>query len=474
MRLVHNLEGRWVGLSPFAGKASGPRPPLAFGETLSVEEDGLPVAIAVLDNDIDPNGGTLTLTSAFAALGSATAEQDGTITYTPPPGFAGADTVVYEIQNEAGLTDTAQIDISTFVQGLSIQTTLDNRLEVIAAMAPVNIDVTDPAGLVGSYTAALADLAGGPVPLLPPSIAGIIGDGAVLTASPGLWVFEAADDPTTSLQWQKNGANIAGATDTTLVLGPDDLNAVLTVLETYTGTRGSRTAVSNGLGVLSFEPSQDAELFAWFDASDATTITDSAGEVISWASKIGGVSADQPSAPQRPTTGTRTLGGLNALSFGGTAHLYGPVTLPNTGQFALHMAVDLDGANNAFAALVSMDGASSDFQLDANSTTGFEGRLNITGAGSTVNLSGGPFSGPMIVQILFNLPANQAEVFVNGVQRATTTMSAALDASQTIGILTNRSRNASVPGAVGEIVLSSSLTNRTDVAAYLGAKWGIA
>jgi len=63
----------------------------------------------------------------------------------------------------------------------------------------------------------------------------------------------------------------------------------------------------------------------WLDASDASTITDSAGAVSQWADKSGnGNHLTQVTAANQPVTGTRTINSRNALKFdGATSYLTG-------------------------------------------------------------------------------------------------------------------------------------------------------
>jgi hypothetical protein len=64
---------------------------------------------------------------------------------------------------------------------------------------------------------------------------------------------------------------------------------------------------------------QIAGLTAWWDASDAATITAVSGAVSVWADKSGnGRTLYQGTAANRPATGTRTIGGRNALDFDGS------------------------------------------------------------------------------------------------------------------------------------------------------------
>ncbi len=64
-----------------------------------------------------------------------------------------------------------------------------------------------------------------------------------------------------------------------------------------------------------FVPSRLANLAAWYDASDPTTLTQNSGAVVDWHDKSGhGNTLEQPTAKARPQSGS-TLAGLNTLSF---------------------------------------------------------------------------------------------------------------------------------------------------------------
>ena len=74
-----------------------------------------PVIISVLDNDTDVDGDTPTVSSADTQSengGTVTDNQDGTLTYTPPPGFTGDDTFSYEIIDGNGGFDSATVTVS--------------------------------------------------------------------------------------------------------------------------------------------------------------------------------------------------------------------------------------------------------------------------------------------------------------------------------------------------------------------------
>jgi Ca2+-binding RTX toxin-like protein len=71
-----------------------------------------PVVIEVLANDTDPEGGALTVVSGTAPNGVVAINPDGTITYTPVPGFTGTDTITYDIRDPAGNTATSFVTVT--------------------------------------------------------------------------------------------------------------------------------------------------------------------------------------------------------------------------------------------------------------------------------------------------------------------------------------------------------------------------
>src|SRR5205085_2085364 len=83
-----------------------------MGDTTTTAEDTT-VAIAVLTNDSDPEGDTLTVSGVSTpAHGSATANADGTITYTPALNYNGADSFTYTISDGHGGTATGTVDVT--------------------------------------------------------------------------------------------------------------------------------------------------------------------------------------------------------------------------------------------------------------------------------------------------------------------------------------------------------------------------
>ena len=69
--------------------------------------------------------------------------------------------------------------------------------------------------------------------------------------------------------------------------------------------------------------------------------------------------------------------------------------------------------------------------------------------------------------------SGQAEVFIGNVSRGVTAYTAPLDQFVDLILMSNRSKNAWVNGAVAEVVVTGDITNRADHHAYLAAKWGV-
>lgn len=455
-------------------QAQGNAAPIAVDEAVVVERGATGVTISVLGNDVDPEGQPLTLVSAFAALGTAVAEPDNTVTYTPPPAAAGtSDTVVYEIADVEDLRDTGQVNITIVEPDVVITTLPDQTFEVSAGALPIDIAVTSPAEFAGTQTVDLADLETGPINVVPPEISGTAEIGQVLTANPSLWIYDAADGaPTRTYQWLRGGADIPGETGATYTFQSGDNGSGIAVRETQTNAGGSRSAISAALAL--FLPTSDAGLTGWWDAADTTTITEAGGAVSSWAGKTAGPALVQPFGARQPTTGVRTLAGRNVLDFDGGDHLEQAISLPASGNMAFHMVLEIDTTTNAFEAMLAVD-ATNDFQIDSNNDTQFDGRFNAAGIGTTIGLTGGPFAGPAIVSVICDLTgAGAVEIFINGVSRGSAAYTTAIDTAVDLHLMTNRSRNAWLNGAVAELVVTETISNRSDYHGYLAAKWGIA
>lgn len=85
--------------------------PLAAADTAVVEEDGS-VVIAVLANDTDPEGDTLTISGITQGASGAVVNNGTSLTYTPATGYTGGDSFGYTIDDGYGGTATAGVTVT--------------------------------------------------------------------------------------------------------------------------------------------------------------------------------------------------------------------------------------------------------------------------------------------------------------------------------------------------------------------------
>jgi len=88
-----------------------PSPPVAHDDSATTSKN-TPVTIDVLANDDDADGDTLSVTNLTAAAhGAALLNPDGTITYTPNPGFLGTDTFTYTANDGTADSNVATVTV---------------------------------------------------------------------------------------------------------------------------------------------------------------------------------------------------------------------------------------------------------------------------------------------------------------------------------------------------------------------------
>lgn len=92
-----------------------------------------------------------------------------------------------------------------------------------------------------------------------------------------------------------------------------------------------------------FSPTDVRNLVGWWDASDAATITAVGGAVSQWNDKSGSnYHVTQSTAGNKPTTGTRTINGLNTLDFDGGDVLHKTSGTYGEPPFAVYAVIEAD------------------------------------------------------------------------------------------------------------------------------------
>ncbi|OWY25259.1 tandem-95 repeat protein [Sphingobacteriales bacterium UPWRP_1] len=122
---------------------TAPQPPAANND-MAETAAATPVTISVLANDTDPEGMPLTISGTLAPNnGSVITNANGTITYTPNPGFTGIDHFSYIVCDAQGLCATASVAVAVGVPpGNQYPFTDNDHAQTLPSM-PVNIMLFD-------------------------------------------------------------------------------------------------------------------------------------------------------------------------------------------------------------------------------------------------------------------------------------------------------------------------------------------
>ncbi len=188
------------------------------------------LAPPLIITQIPPGIGTL--------LADLTLPQDSGVYFMPSTEAFTGGALSFSVRGDGVTIDPASgvlsVQTDALASGLEIEVTATNsggsasqtfRLTV----ATVEPEATAPAVVTG------------------PSLAGSGVIGTAVEVDPGSW--SGTPTPVVSLQWQRDGADIGGATDAVYVPGPDDDRAALRCVVTATNSAGAASAETAALAV---------------------------------------------------------------------------------------------------------------------------------------------------------------------------------------------------------------------------------
>lgn len=228
-------------------------------------------------------------------------------------------------------------------------------------------------------------------------------------------------------------------------------------------------------------PASLPNLAAWFDASDAASITQSGGRVSRWADKSGnGYHATQSTEGMKPTTGANTINSLNVLTFdGGDALVSGAsMSLPEV----TIVAVSRVTVTTTYGCLLSpTDSGGIQAGLNRASDGVVKQTLSKQGVAWIVENPTNTFNvnTNQLVGYTFSDSGNIGALRLNGAANGSSATSQSLTSGRTCIIAAGPTYEYTgfLIGQIAEIVICSAALTGTDFSnleSYLKTKWGIA
>lgn len=236
--------------------------------------------------------------------------------------------------------------------------------------------------------------------------------------------------------------------------------------------QGRQPATGGPFDPLDLNPS------AWYDASDAATITTSGSEVVGWGDKSGNGN-DLTQANIGPTNGVATINGLNALRFSGGGALRRTAAFQyvngTTGAWTAAAVVKKNSNSGVDSVVVAADW-SARFSPQMLRTDGTTPQAVASNEG-TYTTDNGPAISTNPAVLIAVQTATTIEVFLDGSSNGATTISGGTAHTGTLPMWIGGHSGAAdhLDGDLGEVLViptDISSTDRADLLAYLSAKWG--
>ncbi len=212
---------------------------------------------------------------------------------------------------------------------------------------------------------------------------------------------------------------------------------------------------------------------AWYDASDASTITASGGLVSEWRDKSGfNRHATQPTGANQPSTGTNTMGGLNVISLNGTSQFFNADLDYLAGStHSAFIVTKATAFRNIYGAANGSAGANS-LHVGFSSSTQF--RMNFWGNDFNLATASSfiPTSGNVLNYVW--TPGVSKEIFANGSLQGTTTSAGSIGTMAGGGRIGNVVGQGLYGGDIAEIIFVTgtvSAADRERMEGYLAHKW---
>jgi hypothetical protein len=384
----------------------------------------------------------------------------GVIEYTPNLDFIGVDQIAYAITVDGtqtigvleitvvvpdGQVSVAASDSSANEEGSTTGSWTISRLGDTTEAIDVLFTLSGTAVLGSDYTVSHTSPVNIPV-----------GQSSVIITLTAIddTVFGEGDE-TAILTITEDAAYALGTASATITIVDNDNNTPVV----YAGVDQTVT-----LDVSSNWTPAEIATFSWYDASDASTIIESGGAVSQWNDKSGNNKhVTQSSEAKKPTTGIRTMGGLNVMNFDATEDFDVPsFDLMGKECWTVIKKDTLDD----FHVL----GSSSNIQVGVLSS----GEMRLWGGGYPTETRSTELISVGSDYVLGFRALNPKQFSINGTNEVTTDVPNGT--SLTINHIMDNQYAHDSDGLIGEIIVTAgelTTENRQRMEGYLAWKWGM-
>lgn len=229
-------------------------------------------------------------------------------------------------------------------------------------------------------------------------------------------------------------------------------------------------------GGAAWQPTDLANLVAWYDPSDVATITESGGFVSQLDDKSGnGNHVVQPTGASQPITGTQTINGLNVLEYVSDFLANSAIDIGTSGDIMIACLVDVDETQSASLSSIHCMLAGQTYQFQANASGTFTGAINSTNG--TLTLLDGAYNNTHIFILRWDFTSGVFDVWVDGVQDSagTGTYSTKYNQIADFKLMSNRNTAATQVGLGADFILCNEVdtTSRQKIEGYLAHKYAV-
>jgi len=252
------------------------------------------------------------------------------------------------------------------------------------------------------------------------------------------------------------------------------------------GMNPALTLMAAGGGAAAWTPASLTTQIAWWDASDAATIT-SAGSpalVSAWASKVGSYSLVQSTDAKKPTTNSTTINGKNVLAFDGGDGLsvasFAPASTKIT-VWAVFTAAS--GGDQVVTELTANYAGASGFllyRIGASNKTALAisiNNFNVWTTTSTHTTTAKLFVGTGDVALATNETAGYVDGASDGSVTTNQNNNSTNFATSTLYVGARAGSSIYLTGNIAEMGICTTVLDATDLDSlhtYIAAKWGTA